>query len=113
MCFTVYTFTVLWYFFEGDETASQSKRSRRALLPEPEEPRQDTHLEIPAVPEMMDLLPPQADVSTREDRMSPEKPRADISLGVSDIFNAGFSNGCLYYSTFLILFLNLGCYWQD
>uniref|UniRef100_K1S5Q6 Uncharacterized protein n=1 Tax=Magallana gigas TaxID=29159 RepID=K1S5Q6_MAGGI len=68
-------------FFEGDETASQSKRSRRALLPEPEEPRQDTHLEIPAVPEMMDLLPPQADVSTREDRMSPEKPRADISVG--------------------------------
>lgn len=82
-------------------------------MPEPEEPRQDTHLEIPAVPEMMDLLPPQADVSTREDRMSPEKPRADISVGVSDIFNTGFSNGCLYYSTFLILFLNLGCYWQD
>lgn len=64
-----------------DETASQSKRSRRALLPEPEEPRQDTHLEIPAVPEMIDLLPPQPDVSTREDRMSPEKPRADISVG--------------------------------
>lgn len=103
MCFTVYTFTVLWYFFEGNETASQSKRSRRALLPEPEEPRQD----IPAVPEMMDLLPPQPDVSTREDRMSPEKPRADISVGVSDIFNAGFSNGCLYYSTFLILFFQL------
>lgn len=75
-------------------------------MPEPEEPRQDTHLEIPAVPEMMDLLRPQADVSTREDRMSPEKPRADISVGVSDIINAGFSNGCLYYSSFLILFLN-------
>lgn len=95
MCFTVYTFTELWYFFEGDETASQSKRSRRALLPEPEEPRQDTHLEIPAVPEMIDLLPPQPEVSTREDRISPEKPRADISVGVSDIFNAGFSYGLI------------------
>lgn len=83
--------------FEGDETATQSKRSRRALLPEPEEPRQDTRLEIPAVPEMMDLLPPQPDVPTH-DKMSPEKPRADISVGVSDIFSAEFSNGCLYYT---------------
>lgn len=64
-----------------NETSTQSKRSRRALLPEPEEPRQDTHLEIPAVPEMMDLLPPQPDVPTHEDRMSPEKLRADISVG--------------------------------
>nr|XP_022338381.1 meiotic recombination protein REC8 homolog [Crassostrea virginica] len=67
-----------------DETSStRSKRSRRAILPEPEEPRQDLIQppEAPIMMETLDLQPPQTDLPEHLHRTSPEKARADVSVG--------------------------------
>ena len=71
----------------GDETSStRSKRSRRAILPEPEEPRQDLIQppEAPMMMETLDLQPPQTDLPEHLHRTSPEKARADVSVGVRE-----------------------------
>ncbi|XP_061171931.1 meiotic recombination protein REC8 homolog isoform X2 [Saccostrea echinata] len=58
--------------------STRSKRSRRALLSEPEVERRDVQPEIPDI-QMTEIQPPQLEIPL--DKVSPEKVRADISMG--------------------------------
>ncbi|XP_062602378.1 meiotic recombination protein REC8 homolog, partial [Saccostrea cucullata] len=62
------------------DESTRSKRSRRALLPEPEEERRAVQPEISDV-QMSEIQLPQPEIPIQLDRASPEKVRADISMG--------------------------------